>query len=349
MLVVDGLVAEADGQRILDGVSLTVEAGSVTALLGPSGCGKTTLLRVIAGLHPATAGHVGLSGRDITRAPVHERRVGLMFQDYALFPHRDVLGNVEFGLRMQQQGRADRARRAAEVIDLVGLSGFEHRAVASLSGGESQRVALARALAPEPKLLMLDEPLGALDRTLRDRLLLDLQSLFVDLDTTVVYVTHDQAEALAVADRVELMDEGRIVQGGSPRQVWEGPADEFVARFLGFANVVEVTIADGVASTPWGLRVEGIDHADATVPALIRPHALVLCEGAGSSDGPPLLDAEVQAHAYRGDSTLVRLRVAPGVDLEAVVTGDAPPVGTHVGLAVAAGGLHVLDGGASSR
>ena len=232
---------ELGGGTVLDDVSLTARGGEIVALLGPSGCGKTTLLRVIAGLQPH-AGDVLWQGRSLAAVPAHRRGFGLVFQDQALFPHLDVERNVAFGLRMQPRTRhgnaTGRGRRVAELLDLVGLSGFGRRPVDSLSGGEAQRVALARALAPHPRLLMLDEPLSGLDRPLREQLLVDLPRILRRLRQTALFVTHDLEEALAVSDRVAVMRAGRIVQFGTPRAIYERPASAFVARFLGRANIL---------------------------------------------------------------------------------------------------------------
>ena len=225
------------GAAVLDDVSLTARAGEIVALLGPSGCGKTTMLRVIAGLQPH-AGDVLWQGRSLAAVSAHRRGFGLVFQDQALFPHLDVERNVAFGLRMQGGGSAERGRRVAELLELVGLGGFGRRAVDSLSGGEAQRVALARALAPRPRLLMLDEPLSGLDRPLREQLLVDLPRILRRLRQTALFVTHDLEEALAVSDRVAVMRAGRIVQVGTPRVLYERPASVFVARFLGRANIL---------------------------------------------------------------------------------------------------------------
>ena len=253
-LEVQRVSVQLGGAAVLDDVSLTARAGEIVALLGPSGCGKTTLLRVIAGLQPH-AGDVRWQGRSVAAVPAHRRGFGLVFQDQALFPHLDVERNVGFGLRMQGGGAAERTRRVAELLELVGLSGLSRRPVDALSGGEAQRVALARALAPHPRLLMLDEPLAGLDRPLREQLLVDLPRILRRLRQTALFVTHDLEEALAVSDRVAVMRAGRIVQVGTPRALYERPASVFVARFLGRANILRGTVRAGTqtgAGTPDG-------------------------------------------------------------------------------------------------
>ncbi len=252
MLQARGLSSAYDGTPVLRHIDLDVPGGQLLCVLGPSGSGKSTLLRVIAGLELPTAGSVRLDGRDLAGVPPHERDVGLMFQDYALFPHRDVGENVAFGLRMQGQGTATRRNRVAELLELVGLPGAQRRSVSQLSGGEQQRVALARALATSPRLLMLDEPMGSLDRSLRERLPDELRTIFSQLGLTVIYVTHDQDEALGVADRVVLLDGGRLVADGTPEELWNAPPDEWTARFLGFRNIAPGRFGDGLLRTPWG-------------------------------------------------------------------------------------------------
>jgi thiamine transport system ATP-binding protein len=237
VLVVDDVSVRFDATDALRDASLEVGDGEVVTILGPSGCGKTTLLRVIAGLQTPSAGRVILDGHDLAGVPPHRRGIGLVFQDHALFPHRDVLGNVAFGLRMQGDSPSAIEARATELLALVGLSGFEHRSIGTLSGGEQQRVALARALAPAPRVLLLDEPLGSLDRRLRDRLLDDLGRLFAELAVTAIYVTHDRTEAFTLGDRVAVMREGRIVQVATPDELWAHPRDADAARFLGIPNV----------------------------------------------------------------------------------------------------------------
>lgn len=223
---------DADHDALHD-VSVSVARGEVLAVLGSSGSGKSTMLRAIAGLVPVAAGTIVLGGRDLVDVPTHRRNVGLMFQEHVLFPHLDVAGNVAFGLRVQGRSKREAAPRVAELLDLVGLSGFESRAVASLSGGERQRVALARALAPEPDVLLLDEPMGSLDRALRDRLVDEIGELLRSLEMTSIYVTHDHVEALAIADDLVVIDSGRILQRGRPSDVAAAPVDAHVARLMG--------------------------------------------------------------------------------------------------------------------
>ncbi len=303
MIEVRDLVVRYDAFTALDGLDLTIGDRETVAVLGPSGSGKTTLLRAIAGLVTPAAGHVLRDGRDLAGVPPHRRGLGLMFQDHALFPHRDVLANVAFGLRMQGVSRPDAQNRAAETLRLVGLPGFEHRAVDDLSGGEQQRVALARALAPAPALLMLDEPLGALDRSLREHLVDELRELFTRIDVAVLFVTHDHDEAFALGDRVAVMNAGRIEQAGPPETVWNQPASEFTARFLGW-NVVDA----------WS----GLGNGNRRVA--VRPDALRI-----TADGP--LDGVVVQRTFRRDHFRLRVLLAdPGFALEVAVRDHAVPV-----------------------
>jgi thiamine transport system ATP-binding protein len=223
----------------VDAVDLEVPAGSVLAVLGPSGCGKSTLLRAVAGLERPTAGSTSYDGRDLAGVPVHRRGFALMFQDGQLFPHLDVAANVAYPLRLRHVERERRRARVAELLALVGLEGYGGREVTSLSGGERQRVALARALAVEPRMLLLDEPLSALDRGLRERLATELREILTAAGVTAILVTHDHEEAFAVADRMAVMRAGRIVQRGSLEEVWSHPADAWTARFLGYATVLD--------------------------------------------------------------------------------------------------------------
>ena len=306
--------------RALDHVSVAVEPGEVLAVLGPSGSGKSTLLRAVTGLQRLDHGRVLLDGRDQERVPVHERGVGLMFQDQALFPHRDVAGNLAFGLRMQGLDRATIEARVRELLVLVGLHDAGDRPVGELSGGEQQRVALARALAPEPRVLLLDEPLGALDRTLRERLVGELRRLFTDTGLTVITVTHDQAEAFALADRIAVMEDGAVLQSGAPVAVWERPADRRVAVQLGLTNLVSTTVRDGMAPTPWGALP--VRAADGPADLLVRPTGVLV-------DPDGALRARVRAAAFQGSRTLLDLAVEaeqpdPPLLRAEVASHDAP-------------------------
>lgn len=287
-------------------VDLDVAAGEVMALLGPSGCGKSTLLRAIAGLEPLRGGSITWRGRDLAAVPVHRRRVGLMFQDHALFPHRNVGDNVAFGLRMRKVARAEQLRRVEELLTLVGLGGLGDRDIATLSGGQAQRVALARALAPEPEVLLLDEPLGSLDRALRDRLVGEIRDVVTRLGLTVVHVTHDQDEAVSVADRLALMADGAVTRVGAIDELLAEPGDAATARFLGLDTVwtAEQT-ASGTIDTPFGTASV---QAGATGPVdvLLRADQITLTEDdrTGLTPGRPPL-ATVVSGRYRGGEWLV--------------------------------------------
>jgi thiamine transport system ATP-binding protein len=276
----------------------------------------------------AEAGRVRLEGENLASTPPHRRPFGLMFQDYALFPHRDVAGNVAFGPRMQRLDRHAVKARVGEVLDLVGLTGYEHRSVASLSGGEQQRVALARALAPEPRLLMLDEPLGSLDRSLRERLTVELRELFVRLGITAITVTHDQAEAFTLADRVVVIRDGRVRQVGRPVDVWRAPVDAFVARFLGFANVFDVVVRSGSVESPWGPI--DLDRVDGPAALVIRPDGLSL-----SAAGGPGVAGVARAATFRGDHFLVPVDLDSGWRVEVTErSGAIPQPGSSVSVSL---------------
>lgn len=269
-----------NGAPLLQGVSLDVARGEIACLLGPSGSGKTTLLRIIAGLEEAENGAVIFDGQDMQHLPVHQRGFGLMFQDLALFPHRDVFSNVAFGLDMQNLPRSDIEKRVRELLALVGLKKLGARDVNHLSGGEQQRVALARALAPQPRLLMLDEPLGALDRILREQLIGDLRAILKRLQVTSLYVTHDQNEAFAIADDVFIIHDGRVAQRGTPHEVYDHPASAFVARFLGMENLLIgalISMSGQVARVETAEGVFAVNARDVMnmqqVTLLIRPDA----------------------------------------------------------------------------
>ena len=280
-------------------LSLDVERGSLIALLGPSGCGKTTTLRMVAGLERPDGGRVLVDGRDVTGLPPYRRRMGVVFQSYALFPHLSVLANVGFGLRMQGVTGSERRRRAAAALDMVGLGAHADKRPTQLSGGQQQRVAVARALAIEPDVLLLDEPLSALDAKLREELRVEMRALQRRVGATAVFVTHDQAEALAMSDLVAVMHDGVIAQLGTPEAVFERPATPFVAEFVGrSARLSGVAEMGGVRAGPALLRAAAAPSSGA-VRAFIRPHRIRLLDPAAAADN--VLDGVVAAIDYTGE------------------------------------------------
>jgi thiamine transport system ATP-binding protein len=328
MLRIESAVVQFDSRCALDHVDLALERAETIAVLGPSGSGKTTLLRAVAGLQRLDGGRISWDGVDLGGVAAHERRFGLMFQEYALFPHRDVAGNVEFGLRMTSSDRAARVRRVDEVLELVGLGGFGARSVATLSGGEQQRVALARALAVSPRLLMLDEPLGALDRVWRRRLLDEIRSILDGAELPALYVTHDHEEAFAIASRVAIMRAGRLVQVGAPAAVWRAPVDAWTAAFLGFGPIVAAETRDGSVHTPWGPIELRVRTGPGPVEVVVRP------DGARIDHAGPI-DATIVRAMFTG--TRVEMAAVPevGPPLTVVVApADAPAVGDRVRLSI---------------
>jgi ABC-type Fe3+/spermidine/putrescine transport system ATPase subunit len=300
--------------RAVDGVTFVVEEGEIVCLLGPSGCGKTTLLRLVAGLERTDSGEIWYGGEEISAVPPHKRNFGMMFQDFALFPHKNVFENVAFGLRMHGRSRAEIQSGVSEMLQLVELEGLEQRNVDQLSGGQQQRVALARALAPGPRLLMLDEPLGSLDRALRERLMLEVRAILKRVGVTALYVTHDQTEAFAVADRMAVMNAGRIEQLDAPEQVYRQPATPFVAQFLGFQNLVAgKVVTEGEVETPLGrFRLnDPLPPAGSPVTLLIRPQADVIetASNAGENGVPNRINGIVEIVAFRGRYYQLWLRV----------------------------------------
>ncbi|MGK5497643.1 ABC transporter ATP-binding protein [Streptomyces sp. URMC 125] len=344
-LRLEAVTVRYGGRTALDAVGLDVAEHEIVCVLGPSGSGKSTLLRVVAGLVDPDAGRVLLAGRDQRGVPPHRRGVGLMFQDHQLFPTRDVGGNVAFGLRMRGEPRGRTEARVDELLELVGLPGTRRRPVGTLSGGEQQRVALARALAPRPGLLMLDEPLGQLDRSLRERLVVELRLLFRRLGTTVLAVTHDQGEAFALADRVVVMEAGRIAQTGSPAEVWQRPASEFVARFLGFTNIVPATVRGRTADTPWGPVPVPPGAPDGPCALLVRPAGVRLTGAPDGASGEGL-PCTVTARTLRGGgfseiSLLLEPERGPALEASCPLR-SAPEPGAAVRVRFAADDVVVL-------
>jgi len=285
----------------VDHVDLDIRDGEFFSLLGPSGSGKTTTLRLIAGFERPTYGRILLHGADVTGSPPFARDVNTVFQDYGLFPHLDVAGNVEYGLRVRRVGRRERRRRVAEALEIVRLSGFEKRSVHAMSGGQQQRVALARALVNRPRVLLLDEPLGALDANLRDEMQIELKNIQRDVGITFIFVTHDQAEAFAMSDRIAVFNDGRVEQVGAPEQIYENPATAFVAGFVGVSNVLSGALGERLVGRPGSY--------------LIRPEKVLMTRSDDGApvDGPPgrpTLHAVVDEVTYQGPIT----RVVAAVD-----------------------------------
>ena len=341
----------------VDNVDLTVASGEFFSLLGPSGCGKTTTLRLIAGFEQPTSGRILLDGVDVSDVPPHRRNVNTVFQSYALFPFLSVSDNVAFGLRNRHLTRAEMNERVGKALDLVQLTGFEKRRPGILSGGQQQRVALARALVLNPSVLLLDEPLGALDAKLRRSLKVELKALQERVGITFLYVTHDQEEALTMSDRLAVMHAGRIVQLGTPRAIYEEPADTYVADFLGVSNLMEVDVVERGPGSQCRVKLGEmalvVDRAE--VDALGPAHALIRPErvriepyGQDGQAGPNRVPAMVERLVFLGASTQVMLRLAPGALLQAVVpndgTEDTLSQGTPVHVFLAPDVLRVLGG-----
>jgi putative spermidine/putrescine transport system ATP-binding protein len=327
-----GVTRHFGAVKAVDGVDLSIAPGEFFAMLGPSGSGKTTCLRLIAGFEQPDAGHIEIFGETVEGLPPYRRAVNTVFQDYALFPHLSVGDNVAYGLRVRGVGRAERDRLAREALAMVKLAGLESRRPAQLSGGQRQRVALARALVVRPKVLLLDEPLGALDLKLREEMQSELKSLQRALGLSFVFVTHDQSEALSMADRVAVFNEGRIVQVGPPEEVYERPATRFVAQFVGSANVLGAAQAAalGGAERPSSLRPEKI---------------LLLPPGAGASEGAVLVEGVVEDVSYQGPVRRVVVRSSTGLQLVAAVPASASSVarGNAVRLAIPHAGLQPME------
>ena len=300
------------GTTALDGISLALAPGELVALLGPSGCGKTTALRVLAGLERADEGHILIDEVDVIGTPTNQRDIGMVFQSYSLFPHLTAQHNVEFGLRMRRVAPAERRRRAAEALELVGLDHHGGRYAHQLSGGQQQRVALARALVTRPRVLLLDEPLSALDAKVRVQLREQIRGIQTELGITTVFVTHDQEEALAVADRVAVMRAGRIEQIGTPEELYARPSSAFVADFVGLSNRLPGTVVGGVIS----IGAQRLPLIDPAVPAgdavaLVRPEDVVFSAD-GEADSRP---AVVLTTSFLGSLRRTRVRLDDGIEL----------------------------------
>jgi putative spermidine/putrescine transport system ATP-binding protein len=330
----------ADGTRALMPVTLDIARSETLVFLGPSGCGKTTTLRIIAGLeNPDPGGRVLFDREDVTAIPIERRQVGMVFQSYALFPNMTVAENIGYGLKIRGIGKSERAASVAELVALTGIEGLEDRRIDQLSGGQRQRVALARAVAVRPRVLLLDEPLTALDAALRDRLRGELDRLLRSLGITAVYVTHDQSEAMALGDRIVVMSRGEIAQIGTPKEIYFEPATRFVAEFIGAANIIEGPLDGGAIILPGGKVGYAGPGGSGRATAMIRPEAIAVVDA-----GPASLHGRVDAVSFLGDKQ--RLIVIDAV--ERPLTVDAPNTlavraGDRVGLAIDPHAVRILE------
>jgi putative spermidine/putrescine transport system ATP-binding protein len=319
----------------LDNLDLTVRPGELIALLGPSGCGKTTTLRLLAGLEDADAGHINVAGRDITRLPASKRDMGMVFQAYSLFPHMTVQQNVAFGLRLRKVSSAERDRRALEMLELVELATQADRYPHQISGGQQQRVALARALAIEPQVLLLDEPLSALDAKVRAQLRDQIRRIQLEVGITTLFVTHDQEEALAIADRVGVMRAGRLEQLAPPTEVYSRPATAFVAEFVGLSN----RLAGNVTGSTVTVRGHDLPLVDSSTPAgpvtaIVRPEAVTLASDDSGGSGP--MTGMVIASTFLGATSRVTVDLGDTTIMAQLATSEAVklPAGSRVTLTI---------------
>jgi spermidine/putrescine transport system ATP-binding protein len=351
MLEIDDLTVTYGDLTAVDGVSLTVDEGELCCLLGPSGSGKSTVLRAISGFERPSAGRVRLDGVDITDLPPNERDCSMVFQDWALFPHRSVRENVEFGLKMRGVAAPKRESRATEMLALVEMDGYEDSRPDQLSGGQKQRVALARSLVVDPDLLLLDEPLSSLDRRLRETMQLELKDIHDRVGTTMLYVTHDQDEAFTLGDRLGVMDDGRLVQHDTPEAVYDDPTDRFVESFLGTTNFLECTVTDPGPprlATPLGVTFDAPIRTDLatgeTVTVSLRPERLEFAPAAAVEAGAPTVGdggesavsvvATVEETVYRGADVRVRLTAGDASVFVEPSVASAPNVAPGDRLAV---------------
>ena len=306
--------------QALDSVDLDVRSGEFLTLLGPSGSGKTTLLMVLAGFNRPDSGSVLFGGREVVRLAPHKRDVGMVFQSYALFPHMDVAGNIGFPLRLRGVAKAEIARRVEQALETVKLGGYGARRVEQLSGGQRQRVALARAIVFEPRILLMDEPLSALDKQLREHMQVELRQLHEKLGMTTVYVTHDQREALTMSDRIAVIDKGRIMQLDTPRRIYEQPSCRFVAEFVGESAFLPVEVAQGIATlddVPLNLG-DGIEARNGDMFLMVRPEKLRILPSAGGQaqgDDVNVLAGRVARFIYQGESFVLDVELASGASV----------------------------------
>ncbi len=322
-----------DEERAVDNVTLHIRDGEVLGVVGPSGCGKTTTLRTIAGFETPTEGRVLFDDRDVTTVPPENRNVGLVFQSYALFDNMSVIANVAFGLKMQGVGREQRRERASELLELLDIADLRDRDPETLSGGQQQRVGLARALAIEPEILLLDEPMTGLDAKLKQRLRTELSQLLDELDVTVLYVTHDQEEAMVMCDEIAVLNDGRVEQVGTPTEVYEQPANRFVAEFVGTSNVVSASVSDGRLELGGATFPCELDRTDGTV--IVRPGDFRV--GGGAAEGV------VRDRFYLGERVRTRVELPDGTTVTVDLSDSDVTIGETIELGLDTTAVHVVE------
>ena len=338
MIHLENVSKEFDGVTVLNDINLYIRKKEFVTLLGPSGCGKTTTLRIIGGFEYPTTGKVTFDGKDITNLPPYKRRVNTVFQKYALFPHLNVRDNIAFGLKLKKMPKSEINKRVDKMLDLVNLSGYGKRSVDSLSGGQQQRIAIARALVNEPEVLLLDEPLGALDLKLRKEMQLELKSMQQRLGITFLYVTHDQEEALTMSDNIVVMNAGRILQIGSPKTIYDEPKNAFVANFIGESNIIRGTMVHDELVHFCGVDFPCVDSGfgnDKPVDVVIRPEDIVIV---GEDIGQ--LTGIVQSVLFKG--VHYEMMIEAGGFTWKVHSTSMQPAGSRVGLSIVPFNIHIM-------
>lgn len=351
MLTIKNIEKAYEGKPLLKKVSFEINENETICLLGPSGSGKSTLLRIIAGLEDPEGGQVLWKGEALTDIPAHQRKFGLMFQDYALFPHRNVAENIAFGLRMQNRSKLEIQERVKDALETIDMTGFANRKVTELSGGEQQRVALARALAPEPRLLMLDEPLGALDRSLREQLSQELRRILRKTKVPAIYVTHDQEEAYSIADRLLLLHDGVILQSGRPHEFYHHPRNVWVAKFFGLGNLVEGTV---VETSPLKVRTPlGVIQASCDRDSLEKGQKTTLLfrptqAYSNKTDCANLITGEVLDQIFQGENYRITLQVNTGIPDFNILLSEPVKIGENITIGYQPADVLCLENGKDS-
>ena len=338
MIHLENISKEYDGVTVLDDINLYIRKKEFVTLLGPSGCGKTTTLRIIGGFEYPTTGRVMFEGKDITDLPPYKRRVNTVFQKYALFPHLNVRDNIAFGLKIKKMSRAEIDKRVDKMLDLVNMAGYGKRSVDSLSGGQQQRIAIARSLVNEPEVLLLDEPLGALDLKLRKEMQLELKSMQQQLGITFLYVTHDQEEALTMSDTIVVMNAGHILQIGTPKTIYDEPANAFVANFIGESNIIRGTMVRDELVNFSGVDFPCVDSGfgeNTPVDVVVRPEDIVIL---GEDIGQ--LTGVVKSVLFKG--VHYEMMIESGDFTWKVHSTTMQPIGSRVGLSIVPFNIHIM-------